>query len=356
MRDEKPWKVGLTLDNSGEDRTGLWRLGGLLQHANIFNRDHLLTLQYITSPTKPDQVSTYGLGYRLPFYNLGAALDFVGAYSNVSSGSLNIDSSTAMQISGKGTIFGLHYNQNLPGIRRYEHKVILGLEYKAYVNDINWEGNQLGNDVTVHPISLTYAGAMILDKFSGGFFLGASYNLPGGWSTKDKREDFEKIRTGAREDYTVFRFGANLLYPFFNDWQARAVFNGQYANTPLVPGEQFGIGGANSVRGFQLREAANDNGYTGSFELISPNLAGMTGLKRVLCRALIFFDRGEVSRIKPLPGETGNTNISSSGFGLRIMVSKYFAISADYGFIIDQVDPGRGNGGGLWHMTATIMY
>jgi hemolysin activation/secretion protein len=356
VRDEKPWKVGLTLDNSGEDRTGLWRLGGLLQHANIFNRDHLLTLQYITSPTKPDQVSTYGLGYRLPFYNLGATLDFVGAYSNVSSGSLNLDSSTAMQVSGKGTILGLHFNQTLPGIRRYEHKLILGLDYRAYVNDVNWEGNQLGNDVTVHPVSLTYAGTLTLNKFSGGFFLGASYNLPGGWSAKDEGEDFEKIRSGAREDYTVFRFGANILYPFIGDWQARVVFNGQNANTPLIPGEQFGIGGANSVRGFQLREAANDNGYAGSFEVISPNLAGKTGLKSAQCRALIFYDRGEVSRINPLPGETTKTSISSSGVGLRITDGRYFTLSADYGFIIDPINPGKGSGGGLWHLTATLMY
>ena len=50
VEDERPWRVFSTLDNTGTDDTGRTRFGVGLQHANLFNRDHVATAQYITSP------------------------------------------------------------------------------------------------------------------------------------------------------------------------------------------------------------------------------------------------------------------------------------------------------------------
>ena len=66
VEDEKPWRAFLTLDNTGTPDTGDYRLGVGYQHNNMFNRDQTLTAQYITSPTEPDQVSIYSVGYRHP--------------------------------------------------------------------------------------------------------------------------------------------------------------------------------------------------------------------------------------------------------------------------------------------------
>ncbi len=355
VQDQKPWKVGVTLDNTGEENTGKFRLGALLQHANLFNRDHIVSLQYITSPTKMDKVGIYGVGYHLPVYPLAASVDFMGAYSDVSSGTLNLGTAP-MDIKGKGTTLGLHYNQTLPVIGSYEHKLILGLNYRAYINDVQWYGTQLGNDVTVHPLSLTYAGNWTLNRLSAGFFVDVSYNLPSGWAARDKQEDFEKVRAGARQDYTIFRFTGNLLYPFYGDWQARAVFNSQYANTPLIPGEQFGLGGVSSVRGFYPKEISNDNGYTGSMEIISPDLVKLAGWNKVQGRALAFYDHGYVSRINSLPGEIDHETISSAGLGIRVTDGKYATASVDYGWVIDSYDGGRSRGDGMWHFMIGVYY
>lgn len=355
VQDEKPWKASVTLDNTGEDNTGKFRLGALLQHANLFNRDHLLSLQYITSPTKIDKVGIYGAGYRLPVYPLAASVDLIGVYSDVSSGSVNVGG-TSMQIKGKGTTLGLHYNQNLPSIRSYEHKLTAGFDYRAYVNDVDWQGNQLGNDVTVHPLSLTYAGNITLRKIAAGFYLGVSYNLPGGWAANDERDDIELARPGARQDYTILRFGGNLMWPFYGDWQARAAFNSQYASTPLVAGEQFSVGGAGSVRGFYPSQVSNDNGYTVSAEMITPDIMKFIQVKKVQCRALAFYDRGYVSRINPLPGELDSATISSAGLGLRVTDGKYVSASLDYGWVIDTLDGVKSRGDGLLHFMISVSY
>lgn len=356
VTDEKPWKAGLTFDNSGDEHTGRFRVGVLFQDANIFDRDHLLTLQYITSASQPDHVSIYGMGYRIPFYATGSSIDLIGAYSDVDSGTLSV-ASNSLQVSGKGTILGLHYNQNLTRIGNYEHKLTLGLDYRAYINNVTFGGTQLGNNVTVHPISLTYGGAWTLDKINAGFYLGLSRNLPAlGSGDRDTNEFFEKVRTGAPVGYNIFRAGANFFYTFGADWQARALLNGQYTNNPLVPGEQFGLGGASSVRGFDERVVADDKGYSGSVEIYTPNLAGLAGILTAQCRALAFYDLGYISRVTPLPGETPNSTISSVGPGLRITDGKYFSLSTDYGFVVEPLADVKGRWSGRWHMMLSLMY
>jgi hemolysin activation/secretion protein len=356
VTDEKPWKVGITFDNTGDDRTGRFRIGALFQHANIFNRDQLLTLQYITSSSQPDHVGIYGMGYKIPFYGAGSSIDLIGAYSDVNSGTLSVASNT-LQVSGKGTILGVHYNQNLTRIGNYEHKLTLGLDYRAYINNVAFGSIQLGSNVTTHPISLTYAGTLTQDKVNAGFYLGASRNLPGlGRGGRDTAEYFDKVRAGAPEGYNILRYGANFSYTFGSDWQARALVNGQLTNKPLVPGEQFGIGGASSVRGFDERAVGDDRGLSGSVELYTPNLCKLARMSTAQCRALVFYDVGHVSRINPLPGETAGTTISSAGPGVRITDGKYFSLSTDYGFIVEPLVGGKGRWSGRWHMMLSLMY
>ena len=321
VKDESPWKIGITADNTGEKQTGTVRLGALLQHANVFNRDHLLTLQYITSPEKVDHVSIYSLGYRAPIYSLGSSIDLIGAYSNVDSGTISA-ASNSMDVSGKGTILGLRYNQYLARIGNYEHKLTLGLDYRAYENSVDFLGNQLGNNVTVHPVSLTYAGTFAMDQITAGFSLTDLQNLPGRWDGRDTAEDIEKVRAGAPRGYNIIRYGANLSYALGADWQARMQVNGQYTNNPLVPGEQYGIGGATTVRGFSERQFSNDQGYSGNVEIYTPDLSGLFGVAAFQSRLLVFHDRGYVSRNNPLPGDTVSTQIASIGSGLRIMDGK----------------------------------
>ena len=355
VKDEKPWKLGVNGDNTGTKETGPTRLGFLLQHANVFNRDHLLTLQYIISPEKIDRVSIYSIGYRVPFYSLGSSLELIGAYSNVDSGTISA-AAYNMNVSGKGTILGIHYNQNLTRIGAYEHKVTLGLDYRAFENNVDFLGFQLGNNVTVHPISLTYAGILSFDKFNAGFYLMGMQNLGGSWDGRDNASNFENARKDAPRNYNMLRYGANLGYAPGGDWQARAVLNGQYTNDRLVPGEQYGIGGANSVRGFQERGFSNDQGYSGSFEIYSPDLCKLFNVSAFQSRILVFYDRGYVSRKDPLPGDTVSTEIAGIGPGLRITDGKRFSLSADCGFVVDPPDENTSRWSNVWHLSASILF
>lgn len=355
VKDEKPWKAGVTANNTGTRETGSSRLGLLLQHANIANLDHLLTLQYITSPEKPDRVSIFSAGYRLPFYSAGSSLDLIGAYSNVDSGTISA-AGTNIDVSGKGTILGTRFNQNLTRIGNYEHKITLGIDYRDYDNNVDFLGIQLGNDITVHPASLTYAGNWTANKSNAGFYVTDMQNLPGNWGGKDSASDFESARAGASRNFNIIRFGANLSYAVGGDWQARAAVNGQYTDDPLVASEQYGIGGSNSVRGFDEREFADDRGYSGSIEIYTPDLCRLLGIKEIQSRALVFYDRGYVSRLDPLPGETKSTEIASIGPGLRITDGKKFSVSVDLGLVAEPPDKSTSRWSSVWHISASLLF
>ena len=83
---------------------------------------------------------------------------------------------------------------------------------------------------------------------------------------------------GAKANYTILRFGATYQQALPRDFQARVAFNAQETGDALVPGEQFGIGGPDSVRGYLVREVSSDRGYQVQFELYTPDIARMVRL------------------------------------------------------------------------------
>jgi len=100
VTDDKPWRVFFTLDDTGTSDTGYLRTALGYQHSNLFNRDHTLTAQYMTSPTHASKVSIYGVGYRIPYYGLNSSLDLIAGYSDVDSGNVQ----GLFNVSGSGTI------------------------------------------------------------------------------------------------------------------------------------------------------------------------------------------------------------------------------------------------------------
>ncbi len=347
VTDENPLKLGAVLENTGTAQTGRRRLGFSLQHANLWNRDHILTAQYQTSPEQPDDVKVYALAYRAPLYGLGDAIDFFATKSNVNAGSIAAGPIN-LAISGSGVVYGTRYTLNLRRRGDYEQQLVFGLDHKAFENNIGGGGLQLGNDITVHPLSVQYNGRWAKERTEIGVFGTAVRNLPGG--DKGSQADFDRARAGAPDDFAVLRGGLTLSHAYANDWQVRFSGSGQWTDRPLIPGEQFGIGGAGSVRGFEEREIANDRGYQASFELYTPELCkDFPGEQR--CRLLAFLDGGAVYRIDALAGEQEQEHVASAGLGLRYAWGRNFAFQSDFGHVLQG---GGGQQRGDWRVHARL--
>jgi len=328
VQDERPWSLGLSLDNGGQPATGSHNIGLFYQHANIAGLDHVLTLQYQTTVEKPSRVGVYGLGYHIPLYGLGDSIDLFGSYSDVDSGTV-LAGLVNLNISGKGTVLGARYNQTLARRGEYDARLIYGIDHKSYQTDLQLLGGprQSFGDVTLHPLSLTYTGNWTPGTSALAYYLSAVQNLAGG--DKGNNADFRAARSGAPASYRLLRFGASVSHAFNGDWRLRLAFNGQQTPDPLVSGEQFGAGGASSVRGYREREISNDSGYYASAEVYTPNLCAGVDWNGAQCRALGFIDGARLTRNSPQPGEQVRDAISSIGVGLRVTLQKQLGLQLD---------------------------
>lgn len=342
VADQPPRRFSAFLDNTGNKQTGDYRLGVGFMHANLFDRDHVFNIQAITSPSKPDRVRIVGLGYRIPFYAWGDSLDLTAGYSNVDSGVMQ----QLFAVSGAGRVYGAHYTKNFPRWNGWEPKLMFGLDQRAYRNkaELVGTGIRLLPDITVRPASLGASLASRGERGETAFSLAVSHNLPGG--AHGGASDFAATRAGADAHYTLWRWSASHMANFAGDWQWRAAVNGQWTRDELVPGEQFGLGGAASVRGFREREIVNDRGHQGTLELYTPDFgARLAGSLRL--RALAFYDFGRVTRVRPLPGELDVESVSSFGLGLRAGIGEGFSLRFDYGVVREPGGrQGRGEGRG----------
>jgi hemolysin activation/secretion protein len=95
----------------------------------------------------------------------------------------------------------------------------------------------------------------------------------------------------------------------------------------MIAGEQFGVGGAATVRGAPERALAADRGVIATLELATPELA--KGL-----RMLGFVDSGWLHNNLPNgANKVGSDQLRSAGLGLRYGTPDV-AVSADYGRIV----------------------
>ncbi|MCC6195370.1 MAG: ShlB/FhaC/HecB family hemolysin secretion/activation protein [Burkholderiales bacterium] len=332
VADEKPWRIIGSLDNSGSDSTGRYRVGLGLQHANLTDRDDVLNVQALTSPGRIDDVKIFGAGYRLPLYALRSTLDLVAGYSSVDSGTVQ----GIFTVAGKGTTLGARWSYYLPKLGGYEHKAALGYDWRDYQNTFQAAGVNLLPDYRLHPLSLTYSGLWRTASAELGFHASGVRNLAGG--SGGGQATFDAIRPGAPADYVLGRGGFTYMQLLALEAQLRVTISGQYTDDPLLSGEQFGIGGPDSLRGYQSRAIAGDRGYSGQLELYSPNFGPALGVQNIGMRALAFYDWGRVSRLQPQPGVIAVERVSSVGVGLRMGAARGWNLRADYAHIRNAAD------------------
>lgn len=325
VTDAPPSKWFVTADNTGNEQTGNWRTGIGFQHANLFNRDHVVTLNYSTSPEKSGDVAIMSASYRLPLYTQGHSIDVIVAKSDVNAGT-TATVAGPLSFSGKGDIAAVRYNWLLPRRGVYTHRVIFGADYKAFRNSCTLGSfgaagcGSAGVDITDRPVSASYAGQWTEPRSSTDFSVGYARNIPG--IGNGRGSDFAAARPspigqgGADSRFSIVRATASHIRALEGDVQIRFAAVGQYTRDALIAPEQLGIAGSTSVRGFLEREVARDVGYFINVEVYTPDWAAASGLPGNL-RGVGFYDRG-TARNNALPGETAQQEtIASIGAGLR---------------------------------------
>lgn len=319
VREKPVSQFALSLDNTGTRDTGVDRVGFSYRNADLFGLDHVLTMSYMTSLQRPSSVTIFGAGYRIPLYGRSSYVDLTAGYSSVNSGVVQ----NLFNVSGSGTILGARYIHLLSGnSENFGQSIGFGLDYRALSNNVTTVngGQSLIPNVTIHPLELTYDGNLKMERGTADVHLSVSQNI------NSSDSSIKLSRPNGKAAYRIFRYAMNYWHAWQNDFQIHLAWQGQKTSDALVSSEQFGAGGAYSVRGFSEREIADDNGYATSIELYFPE-------KRHV-RPLVFADQAKVWRNFPLAGESPSQNIGSIGVGFRAVFIKNLNIRFDWGRVV----------------------
>ena len=343
VEDRRPWLLWSALDNTGSTATGSFRWSLGASAGNLFDRDHTLNASYVTSPGHTSQVRQWALGYRVPAYRLGGTLSGFYVQSDVDSGRVL----EVFDVSGAGVFGGLLYTHEFGPRGRLTQRVSAGIDDRRFDNDLVAAGTDVDvapPPVRSRPLSVSYGAEYAGDDWGLEWSVQYARNLRSGGGNDDAT--YAVNRLGAKAEWDAWRGSAAFSWSLPAQWAARAFFEGQLADEALIPGEQFGVGGARSVRGFSEREVAGDDGVRGSLELWSPAMARLAG-----GRLVAFADAGRVTSIG---GPDLDDTIASMGWGVRWSWKDSVALLLDVGTIMEGTE--RRESGTRGHLNLLVRW
>jgi len=174
---------------------------------------------------------------------------------------------------------------------------------------------------------------------------------PGGVGGFNHDHDFAVQRTGAKAEYQYYQFNFARIERLPSNYSLVLTALAQWSPDRLAPSEQFGEGGAASVRGYDERIFNGDDGISAQLELRSPS-RHLLGAIPDKTQFLLFVDAGRDWQQHAIAGETDNT-LCGAGPGLRLNISKNGTIKLDYGWELKRVP---GTHSGRAHVSAILSF
>ncbi|MBV8623462.1 MAG: ShlB/FhaC/HecB family hemolysin secretion/activation protein [Herbaspirillum sp.] len=372
VKDDAPIRLMVNVDNTGSGDTGHWRTGVALQHSNLFDRDHVATVAYTTSPDSPSgaKVDLYSLGYRVPLYAMGDSIDFIYGKSNVSSGqTLALNSN--LDITGRGEVYALRWNHYFARNGEWGSKLVFGADYKKVDSSCAINGGALSGasintcqPYSTLPLSVAYSAqrqgvGQIID-----YNIGIARNMAIGQArfndTLQVTDRYSLFTSGrqAMDNFIIIRGGASWFKGLADDWQMRLASTMQVSPHALPPVEQFGLAGANVVRGFTERAVAADSGVVINSELYTPDLLAKRELKGSM-RLLAFVDagRGANNNVTASSSVPSTLTLASIGAGLRYALGRDFNLRLDVARVLLNGNSATEQRGDLnAHLSATLGF
>ena len=362
VRERPTQRFNVRLDNTGNASTGRWRSSLGWMDGDLFGRDQILGLELQLAPEHPSELVVASASYRAPLYAQSMAIDAYVAWYDVSAGT-TATAAGDLDFAGRGHILGARLSRYLPRIGNVDQRLMFGLEDRVYDNSCSIAGlptgacGSAGASVEVQPLTVQYLGqnASNAGQLAQNWGLGLSVNLALLGSHSDAA-DVQAVRPGARQHYGIVRGHYAAAYTFTNETGQESLGSlslrtaAQYTSDALIPGEQFGLGGALSVRGYAEREISGDRGLQGTLEYLSPAL--WSAFPQL--RALAFADAGWAQNRLDTPCAMGRSvcKLSSLGAGLRF-VQQDFQARLDWGHALRAGSTTR-RGGNRLHFSMSL--
>jgi hemolysin activation/secretion protein len=344
VTDVRPVRVYTGYEDTGNQETGLSRVFAGFNLGNLWDADHQLSYQH-TRSTGADRLEADSASYTLPL-PWRNTLSVFGSWAQAQAftGGLFGLTGTTWQV-------GLRYTVPLPVLPGYSHSLAFGADYKWTNNNLSFGGTRVfSSPANIAQALVTYVG---VESDARGSTRGSvsAYYSPGGLDGSNDDRNFMVQRAGATANYAYLQASFSRVQRLPGDFTAALSTLGQWSSARLLPTEQIGLGGEDSVRGYDNRVVNGDNGIWAQLELRTPSRHLMGGIPDHT-QALVFVDAGRDWQHDLQLGETENTLVSAGG-GLRLQIGAHGTIKGDYGWQLARL---AGTHQGRIHLSGVLSF
>lgn len=333
VEDRLPLVTSVELNNRHARNTVPWRLSATVRYDNLFQREHGLSITATTAPEDTDQARVLAVNYSVPMADGGAWLGYVVA-------SDSLVEPLGASVIGKGTTLGLRRVLPLPGSGALQQGLTLGVDYKNIKQNTTAAGDTIASPLRYLPMSIDWTGSVQGASSSTQATLAMAFALRSVLQrTVDcagvPTDQFECSRRNADGSFAVLRGELRQQWKLGPPgWLLLGRLAVQQASGPLTGGEQYALGGAETVRGYVESETSADQAYLGSLELRSPNwgtrlnttlgeafgASAGPGLTEAVLSA--YLDAARAELIDPAVGQRPAVSLVGAGLGLRLRLGE----------------------------------
>lgn len=311
VEDRLPVHGSLEVNDRFSNRTERARVAASINYANLFQREHSVSLQVQTTPDNPSESLVVSGSYVAPMQGTPFTVVGYGVHSDSEVAAIG-----GIDVIGSGDIIGARLiaaTQHGHAV----HQLIAGIDYKDFNESLILGPSEGVTPISYMPLTLQYALAYRGELNDVDLNLGLNFGIRG-----LAADDLE---------YRLKRFNAESSWAYLRgdvSWRRRMaadfsmIFRAglQLSGQPLISNEQFSAGGLDSVRGYYESQELGDYGAYWQYEIEGPAAPARLGISD--WRTFAFVDGAYLGVHDALPDFEGNIEdtfrLASAGLGMRL--------------------------------------
>ena len=354
VTEQRPVRFYMGYEDTGTRVTGLERLTFGANWGNAWGKDRQLSYQYTTDADLSGAIGVHSVVYSVPIFENRDTWTVFGSWADISS---QVPGGPGLNNEGRAWQVSGRYTHMLCENKCRQDSMHFGIDFKGTNSNLDFGGaTTFASDVHVVQFMAGINSRQVYEDGQTSYGLDV-FLSPGHLLTNNTSDAFDVVRRGAKSTYGYARGQIERLYEIDHrsDFVVRGT--GQIGSYKLLPTEQLGFGGFNTIRGYDMRTLNGDSGYIINLEYRSKPIQRCCNGKETSLTFLAFTDMGQQFNWGPkqlnLNGISSEI-LASAGVGFRYLVNPNATIRFDYGYPITrklaQNDHGR------FHIGAVLAY
>jgi hemolysin activation/secretion protein len=355
VNDRRPLRFYTGTDNTGVETTDRGRAFAGFNAARIYSLDHFMSYQY-TASYDFHHFQAHTLQY-IAFLSWQHIFNVYGGYSSVFA-NLPFPSTKnhgrSYQASGRYVI-------PLDPSNRLSHEWGFGFDFKRTNNTIEFlEPLPLvGPNVNLTQFVGHYAGNWIASKNRVDYQAELFYS-PGQMVSDESNSDYQALRPGGKNRWVYGKAFIKYFQKLPRHLNVSLCLRGQLSSQNLLPSEQLGLGGFDTVRGYDERQLSYDSGLIFNAEMSTSSVPVISRFFnhctwKDAFQALVFIDYGYGRNHTPIFGEKKHDYLMGMGPAVRYLIDPWLTARLDLGFKIHN-EPEFTGGKAMWHFSFIGSY